>query len=177
MCLDCLGLGYQYGADLARSREVMQLSVLGLLRYLWTTTNLPEFELFLRKKEGIDPHNSLSELTESQLKLLFNGSDEEKWIVSKSGYRFRWLGLQAILAKAGRVAHAHVRETLLPLLNEVECFSCKGTRLQPLARHVRLNDYTLPALCQLPIENAYTFLTKLPLTAREEKLLEHVLNN
>ena len=143
MCLDCQGLGYQYGADLARNREVMQLSIIGLLRHLWTTTHIVAFELFL-KKEGIDPHAPLEALTDTQLQLLLNGDAEGKWMVSKERYRFRWLGIQPILAKAGKVAHTELRAPLIPLLDEVECLSCKGTRLHPLARHVRIHQYTLP---------------------------------
>ena len=35
MCLDCLGLGYQYGANLTQKPEIMDHSALSLMRLLW----------------------------------------------------------------------------------------------------------------------------------------------
>jgi len=35
MCLDCMGLGYQYGANLGQKADILSYSLYGLLRYLW----------------------------------------------------------------------------------------------------------------------------------------------
>lgn len=174
MCLDCQGLGYQYGANLTQNVEIMRLSVIGLLRHLWTTTDIPPFESFLQS-EGIDPHMPLNELNSSQLQLLFNGSTEEKWIKIKTGFYYRWLGLQPLLAKAGKVALSEIRAPLIPLLDEIECISCHGTRLHPLARHVKIGKHSIASLCQLPVAKALTFLETLKLPPKKEKILEDVL--
>ncbi|MCH9627079.1 MAG: UvrABC system protein A [Chlamydiales bacterium] len=160
MCPDCQGLGYQYGANLTQNEEVMELSVLGLVRTLWTRPHIPLFEHFL-KKEGIDPASTLNELTSPQLQLLLNGSAEEKWVETKQGFRFQWLGIQPILAKAGRNAHKEVRGPLIPLLDEIECISCLGTRINPLARNVRIEGHSIASLCHIPIGNALDFLSGL----------------
>ncbi len=170
MCPDCQGLGYQYGANLTHNEEIMDLSVIGLIRLLWTRPHLPLFERFL-KQEGIDPASTLSSLTSFQLQLLLNGSPEEKWIETKKGFRFRWLGIQPILAKAGRNAHKEVRGPLIPLLDEIECISCLGTRINPLARNVRIEGHSIASLCHIPIGKALDFLD----TLESDKVLEEVM--
>ncbi len=174
MCLDCQGLGYQYGADFSRNPELMRLSVIGLLRHFWTTTFIPLFEEFL-KKEGIDPYLPLAELTPAQLQLFLNGAPEDKWITTPQGFRFRWLGLQPILARAGKVAHHEIRAPLIPLLDEITCVSCGGARLHPLARSVRIGPYGIADLCRLPIVKAHDFLENLKLPKSSAKVLEEVM--
>ncbi len=170
MCPDCQGLGYQYGANLTKNSEIMHLSVLGLLRTLWTLPHLPVLENFFQK-EGIDPKTPLIELNSTQLQLILNGSPEEKWIETKEGFRFRWIGIQPVLAKAGKHAHREIRSPLIPLLDEIECFSCQGTRINPLARHVRIEGHSIASLCQIPIGSARTFIEKLT----PDKVLEEVI--
>lgn len=174
MCLDCQGLGYQYGANLTKNYELMHLSVLGLLRHFWTAHHLIYFDTFL-KQEGIDPHTPLKELSSSQLQLILNGSPEEKWVETKDGFRFRWLGVQPVLAKAGRVAHHEIRSPLIPLLDEIECHSCLGTRIHPLARNVRIQEHSIASLCQIPIQNTLNFIEHLKLPEKLEKVLEEVM--
>lgn len=174
MCLDCQGLGYQYGANLTKNSEIMNLSVIGLLRYFWTAFHLRPFETFL-KNEGIDPKAALHDLSPAQLNLILNGSTDEKWIEAREGYRFRWLGIQPILAKAGRVAHHELRSPLIPILDEIECVSCGGTRLQPLARNVRIQKHSIATLCREPITSTLRFLEMLNLEKRVGKVLEKVL--
>lgn len=57
MCPDCLGLGYQYGANLMQQPEIMEQSVSGLMHFLWQDRyNAVAFafvEAFL-EAEGID---------------------------------------------------------------------------------------------------------------------------
>lgn len=170
MCPDCQGLGYQYGANLTENTEIMNLSVIGLLRILWTLPHLPLFEKFF-KSEGIDPATPLRDLDAPQLQLILNGSPEENWVETKEGFRFRWLGIQHVLAKAGKSAHREIRAPLIPLLEEIECISCLGTRINPLARNVRIQGHSIASLCKLPIKRARSFIEELPF----DKVLEEVM--
>ena len=174
MCLDCQGLGYQYGANLTQNPEIMRLSAIGLLRYLWTTPHILLFEQFLNN-QGIDPYMPLEELSSGQLQLLMNGTSEEKWISTKEGFRFRWLGIQPVLAKAGKVAHTEIRAPLIPLLDEIECVSCGGARLHPLARAVRIGPHSISDLCRLPVAQTHAFLADLHLPSKTALLLEEVM--
>lgn len=174
MCLDCQGLGYQYGANLAKNPDLMHLSLIGLLRHFWTVPHLPFFEKYL-KQEGIDPEAPLESLSSSQLQLILNGAPDEQWIETKQGFRFRWIGIQPLLAKAGKLALNEKRAPLIPLLDEIECFSCLGTRLNPLARHVRLHEHTIGSLCRIPITQALAFIQSLSLPPKIATVLDEVM--
>lgn len=174
MCLDCQGLGFSYGASLTKNSEVMQLSVIGLLRSLWIKTDIPFFDLIL-KREGIDPEDTLENLSPSQLQWLLNGSPEEKWTDTKQGFRTRWLGIQPILAKAGKAARSEIRIPLISLLDEIECVSCMGSRLHPLARNVRIQSHSIASLCRLSIEESLAFLENIVLPDKKIKVLEDVM--
>lgn len=173
MCLDCQGLGFTYGANLINNPEIMDRSLDGLLSFLWTIGEIPAFDLFLQK-EKIDPTKPLSSLSTAQLQLLLNGYPEEKWLKVKEGFYVRWLGIQPILAKAGRVAHYEIRYPLFRLLDEIECLSCQGSRLNPIARHVRIGSHSIATLCRLPIEETLSFIKNLELPAKTEKVLTEV---
>lgn len=161
MCFDCLGLGFQYGADLTRYREILRLTPLGLIRYLCKEyASYESINLFstLLEQEGIDPDTPLKNLNPSQLQLFFNGTLEWK----KKGVHLRFLGINPVLAKAAKTVSA-LREPLLPLLDQTTCLSCQGTRLNPLARHVKIQNLSIADFCKLPIDEAFLFLKKLKL--------------
>ncbi|MEI8365174.1 MAG: excinuclease ABC subunit UvrA [Parachlamydiaceae bacterium] len=177
MCQDCLGLGYQYGANLTHNAEIIHQSAISLVRFLWrekyTTAAIHLFEAFAAT-EKIDLHIPLSELPAGKLQILMNGSPPEKWYTTKNGYKFRWVGINHVLAKIGKSGKAEIREPVIPLLDELECSSCQGTRLNPLARNVTINKLSISDLCHLPIGHAQTFIEKLTLSKQESQLLDEV---
>jgi len=117
MCPDCNGLGYQYGANLIQKAEIMQYSALGLLRYLCQEKGNVEavhhFEIFL-EEEGIDSYNPLHELPSKQIQLIMNGSPPDKWYDSEYGFQFRWVGINHVLAKAGKTQPATCADRSFP---------------------------------------------------------------
>lgn len=174
MCLDCLGLGYQYGANLTQQPEIMAHTPLNLLRYLWQERSskhaLQIAEAFF-DAEGIDSHTPLRDIPVKKLQLLMNGS--EQWYAYDS-FKFRWPGINSVLAKAGRSASSDLRDSVLPWLEELTCFSCGGSRLNPLARHVTIENLPLHELCQLPLDKALSFIEKIKMAKQDEKLLDEV---
>lgn len=179
MCMDCQGLGYQYGANLTQNPEIMQLTVMGLLRRLWDVdfedSELFEFAEEFFTKNGIDFFSALQDLNPEQLFFLFNGSAEDKWFKSKAGFYFKWVGINTILAKSAKIAASNIRSSLIPLMDEIPCYNCKGDRLNPLARNVKVDKLTLPQLCNIPLKDVAIFVDTLKLKKDEEKLLEEVL--
>lgn len=177
MCIDCQGLGYQYGANLTQNPEIMSESAASLIRFLWRekyqAMAFKLFEQFL-KAEGIDLYDPLNKLPSDQLQLLLNGSPPEKWYQSSKGFSFRWVGINNILAKIGKAGKAEIREPAIPLLDELTCLSCSGARLNPLARHVTIHNLSINELCRLPIEEANSFINTLQLSEKENKLLGEV---
>ena len=177
MCLDCQGLGYQYGANLTQSIEIMNLSAITLMHFFWRekyhAAALKLFEAFL-KQEKIDPHTPLKKLPQEQIQLIMNGSPPEKWTDSSLNFSFRWSGINPVLAKIGRAGNSVIREPIIPILDELLCLSCEGSRLNPLARHVTINGVSISDLCRLPVEEAQAFIENLQFSEKEGKLLEEV---
>lgn len=177
MCLDCMGLGYQYGANLTQKAEIMEQSAAALMRFLWREKySIAAFHLFTEflEAEKIDPYVQLCRLPPSQLHLLMNGSPAEKWYKTKHGFSFRWIGINHVLAKAGKNATSAIKEAVIPLLHELECISCQGTRINPLARHVTINDLSISDVCRLPIAQARDFVDQMPMSQQERKLLDEI---
>lgn len=177
MCPDCLGLGFQYGANLTQQRDIMEQSIASLMRYLWFDKfSYAAFALLERflKAERIDPHTALRDLPAEKLQLLMNGSPQDKWYESRDGFQYRWAGINQVFAKAGRSAKSEIKEHIVPLLDEIECPSCRGARIHPLARHVTIDGIAIHELCKLPINQSLSFIEKLKLSSQDRKLLEEV---
>lgn len=177
MCPDCMGLGYQYGAHLIHNPEILQYSVVGLMRHLWQDTFTQSAFSFLElvlEQEGIDPYTPLSQLPIHQIQLLMNGMSDEQSLNTASGLRVRWQGINHVLAKAGRSAHTALRESIIPILQEQTCLSCQGARINALARNVTINGRAIQDVCQLPIDEALGFIERIHFEDEELKLLEEV---
>jgi len=177
MCPDCMGLGIQYGANLIHNPDILDYSITSLMRDLWqdnfSSTAFAYVELFL-EENGINPSIPLCKLPVEKLQLFMQGMPEDRWIQSNSGLRIRWLGINHVLAKAGKSAAPPLREAITPLLQEQNCLSCNGARINSLARHVTIQDLTIQDVCQLPINQALNFVERLHLDEQELKLLEEV---
>ncbi|MDR3625041.1 MAG: excinuclease ABC subunit UvrA [Chlamydiales bacterium] len=181
MCLDCLGLGTQYGANLAKFPDIMQLNVTGLLNLVWNKGKsrniykiIHEMKAFF-EEEKISLEDPLSDLPPEKLQLLMNGSPPEKWYETKSGFSYQWRGINPVFAKAGHKAHFFIKEKIIPWLHEMVCPSCKGSRLNPLASHVEVHGKTMHEVCSLPILSLLSFLQTITLSKEQSTLLEEVL--
>ncbi len=176
MCPDCLGLGYQYGADFSENREVLELSIYYLMHKLWGENFNEEafqiLETFLDRHK-IDPFAPMKNI--SNLHLFMNGSEEP--FITDTGLSVRWAGLNDTLAKAGRHTYKEQRHEIIPFLKERPCSSCHGARLNPLARHVTIQKHSLPDFCTLPLEKALAFTQKLKVdNKRLEEIKSHIIH-
>jgi excinuclease ABC subunit A len=177
MCPDCLGLGYQYGANLMQKPEIMEQSLAALMNFLWQDRyNAVAFAFVeaFSDAENIDYFSPLNKLPTKKLQLILNGSPEDKWYSTGTGLKFRWVGINHVLAKAGRSAHAVIRDAITPLLEEHECISCHGSRLNPLARHVTIDGISISDLCKMPVERSLGFVENLKIRKQDNKILEEV---
>ena len=158
MCLDCTGLGLQYGADLSSHPDIQKLTPLDLITLFWKSEGTRiSFSLFLQflKEADIDGSTRISRLTPREIDLLFNGDPRS---FKKNGLYVKWIGFNPVLASLSKCKDPELRGAILPLLEVNQCPSCQGTRLNPLARNVKIGALSLPALCQLPIKEASQFL-------------------
>ncbi len=177
-CQGCMGLGYQYGAQVMHHPDLPSQSIKGLMRHLWQEPFDPSpfayVASFLEAHE-IDSCTPLSQLPIEQIQQLMQGGGEEEWLTDRSGLRFRWLGINTVLAKAGKSALSDSRQAILPLLQEQTCLSCQGARLPPLARAVTIEGVAIHEFCRWPIEKARAFIRSIQLKNQEKKLLEEVM--
>lgn len=177
MCLDCQGLGFQYGADLSYQPEIIKMTPIALLRLFWkenlSKATLHVFHQFL-KKIDVDPKAKFSDLNPDQIQMLFTGAKEDLKI-KENGLSFQWRGFNITLAMLSKSSDPTIREPLIPLLNQNECVSCKGARLNPLARHVKIRELSIADLCRLPIDDASKFIDGINLSEKELTFLDETL--
>lgn len=161
MCPDCLGLGFQWGANMLKHQKVMNLSPYALIHKLWKEELTPAAEeLFLDflDAEGIDADTPLYKLPVKELQWLLNGAPED---VSYEGLHVRWVGLNRGFARLAKADKRRLRESILPHLEQTTCLTCQGERLNALARHVKIHDLTIGKLCSLPMHETLHFIQSL----------------
>lgn len=175
MCLDCQGLGFQYGADLSRHTEIMHLSAddlfLLLCKETYSRAALHVFHLFLESAD-IDPDIPLNELSAAQLQPLFNGGKVPQ---ESKGLTLTWRGFNTLFSLLSKSSDPLIRETLIPLLDQSQCISCKGTRLNPLARNVKISGVSIAGLCNQSIDKAKHFIDEIQLDSKLLPFLEETL--
>ena len=73
-----------------------------------------------------------------------------------------------------------LREELAKYMSNRPCPACDGARLNTAARHVYINDITLPDIVVMPIDEARRYFSKLQISGRQgqiaEKILKEVIN-
>jgi excinuclease ABC subunit A len=164
MCPECQGLGLTYGAHLEDSAPLLKRSILEVCDRLFKEHGNHGAYLWVEryfKKEKVDVDVPLKELPAQALDLFLNGGKE---VALTKGLSLRWMGLHTFLAHAARMSQGEIREAILPLLSTHVCPACQGARLNPLARHVKVNDLSIADVCNLPLEEASLFLSKLDLS-------------
>lgn len=173
MCMDCLGLGFQFGANLQKHRLIMRMNPYALMKKLWKDyairKSLGLFEEMMEHLE-IDPDCPLEKLPSNQLQIILNGSDIP---LEKKGYALRFAGLGSIFAKLAKSATNDLKEELAFWVEQITCPSCHGTRLNPLARNVRIDKLSIADLCALPLSDAEEFIQKIKL---KDPLLDETLS-
>ncbi|NGX51028.1 MAG: hypothetical protein K1060chlam2_00885, partial [Chlamydiae bacterium] len=176
MCPDCLGLGFEWGANVLQHTKIMALSPYNLMMKLWKeegTRSAEEIFLAFLEEEEIDPDLALYKLPVNQLQRLLNGSPN---FFNYDGMELRWTGINTAFAKVGRAGVRQLKDSILPLLEQSPCISCKGERLNPLARHVRIGEITLGKLVALPLSEALHFISQIKGKSQLQDVLDQLTN-
>ncbi len=164
MCMDCLGLGFQFGANLQKHRVIMRMSPFALMKKLWkdyaSHDALDLFEMVLDELK-VDPDTPLEKLSPNELQIILGGSNV---FLKKRGFSIRYNGLGPVFAKLAKSATSTLKEELSSWVDQITCPSCEGSRLSPLARNVRLKDYSISDFCALPLDEAFAFLENLEIS-------------
>lgn len=177
MCFECQGLGMTYGAHLSEQKSILRLSILDICDRIFQEKGSSEAYALIEsyfKKCKIDCEAPLKSLPADHLQLFFKGGPEKNLTLSKKTTSMRWVGLEPLFANASRMANGEIRESLLPLMTASTCPSCQGSRLNPLAMNVRIQNKSIADFCKLTIEEAFEFTQNLSL--QKEQFLSEIQN-
>lgn len=175
MCLDCQGLGITYGAHLSEQKELKKLSILDVMDRLFKDKGSGASYSLLEsyfEKCGVDCDAPLKLLSESESQIFFKGGPEKTVVLNKKGKQkadIRWIGLETLFAFASKAASSEIKEAILPLMTASTCPSCEGSRLNPLARNVKIDGISIDDFCKMPLSESYRFFKTISLT--KEKFL------
>lgn len=169
MCLECKGLGTIYGTHLAEDTLILTYTPHELLKRFLKENSHALIDQLLNTL--IPLHVPLHQLSPLEREVFWKGSQQP---ILYQGLRLTWRGIHHVLLQALKIEPKTTREALLPLLDTSCCPACAGSRLNPLARSVRLQDKTLPELVALPLIELPAWLHQIPFPSFLQEVVAHM---
>ncbi|MEY3038617.1 MAG: excinuclease subunit, partial [Pseudomonadota bacterium] len=184
-CPSCDGLGVRQYFDPSKVVQDGSLTLSeGAIRG-WDRRTLYYFQQLKAVAEhfGFDIDTPFEKLSKKHQEVILNGSGDEAVpfrylndrgdIISKS-HPFE--GVLNNLERRYRETESEmVREDLSKYINMQPCPSCEGSRLRREARHVFIDEKTLPELVKLPIGGALNYFDSLELTGKQGEIADKIL--
>lgn len=149
MCLDCLGLGFQYGSFAFIKEQFFEMTPLDILfSFLKENATKSVLRPFIKvfNELDIDADLPLSLMPASMLEKFLKGATCQKSF-------FNWVGLENTINRVAKSGLKEAKEFFHHHLSEVVCNSCKGSRLNPLSSNVRLLDLTMQEMVNLSVDH------------------------
>ncbi|MGB5516958.1 MAG: excinuclease ABC subunit UvrA [Gammaproteobacteria bacterium] len=186
-CPECDGIGNQQFFDPDRVVANPHLSLAGGAIRGWDRRNAYYFGIIsaLADHYGFDIEVPYEELDDSIKQLLLYGSGKEKIEFVLPGHRGRrsrkrthaFEGVLHNMERRYRETESNVvRDELAKYLSQQACPACHGSRLNQAARHVTINDKTLPDITRMPIVRALEFFAVLNLTGKRGEIAAKINN-
>jgi excinuclease ABC subunit A len=185
-CRECNGLAIrtEFDPDLIipdRSKSILDGAIVP-----WTGHFATFRSAMLRdvgKAFGFDLSIPISRMTEKQVNVILYGTDqrihykyESRYSDSKWEYRGRFEGVIPNLERIFRETESESkREDLMRFMRELPCESCGGKRLRKEALAVKIADRSIMDVCDLSIDDCYSFFKELPLTDTERYIARTIL--
>jgi excinuclease ABC subunit A len=172
-CPECRGMGTQLIINpdnliLDPSQPISMLSFPiedgGIASYL------RDLLISLARKSKVDSGTPFEKLPTKVKEAFFFGSTETR----NSHEQFYGVGrwLEGILKEE---ESTRIREVLEKLFSVQDCFACKGARLRPESRAVKINDLSISDYARLSLENAWKAFHEIQLSQREAKIAGQIL--
>jgi excinuclease ABC subunit A len=165
-CPTCQGFGNTIGVDLNLVIPNPNLTVNEGLIEPWTKPQHEWAQKELKsfcKTEGIPTNIPFNELSKTHQRYIIEGKGKWEGVL---GF-FNWLETKKY--------KLHVRVFLSKYRGYTLCPDCTGGRLRQEARDVRVGDLTLPQVCALSINEAFSFFTNLKLSTEQAAIADRVL--
>ena len=184
-CPVCDGLGVEqyFNPDLVVSEPDLNLAE-GAIRG-WDRRNVYYFHMLtsLARHYGFDVRRPFKRLAKKHKHAILHGSGTERIDFSYVNERgdvvtrkHRFEGVIPNFERRYRETESSmVRESLSKYLTVRPCPTCDGSRLKPEARHVYLDDATLPALTAGSVETILAHFEALKLTGRRGEIADKIV--
>lgn len=185
-CPDCDGLGVSTFFDPNNIITSDELSLAGGAIRGWDRRTTFYFQMLTSLAEhfGFDVEAPFASLSSKHQKVVLYGSGKEQvrfTHLTENGKHSResvrpFEGIIPTLERRYRETESQlVRDDLAKLMSSQPCQSCNGARLNEAARHVYVNEYTLPDLSALSIGHAITAFEKLKLTGQRKTIAAKII--
>ena len=184
-CPGCDGLGVKQFFDIDRVVQHPEVSIAeGAIRS-WDRKNLFYFNMLtsLADHYGFDINTPFEQLSPQQQQVVLFGSGEEvvtfnyvndKGTVFKRAHHFE--GIVPNMERRYRETESQmVREDLAKYLSTQSCPECKGARLRKSARHVFIDEKTLPEVGNIPVGELTDYYEQLSLSGSRGQIAEKIL--
>ena len=184
-CMACDGLGTKAEIDLLKVVSQPEFSLnQGAIRG-WDINHMYRHYLLRCVSNHYDfsLDDPFEDLPENIKKIVLEGSGNEDVdfsYTSKRGRRIEIIRpfegvLKRILRKYQESDSSLIREDMAKFMTLKPCSSCNGTRLNEAARNVFIEDFSLPDISELTIEEAFIFFKKLKLKGAKGKIAEKIV--
>ncbi len=184
-CPGCDGLGVKQFFDPDRVVVNPSLSLAGGAIRGWDRRTTYYYQMIqsLAKHYDFDIETPFNELPEKMQEIVLYGSGKEKidfFYANSRGMQIRkthrFEGVLPNLDRRYRETESTaVREELSKFLNSQACPDCGGTRLNEAARHVFINDHSLPEITSLSVGHVREFFDTMHLEGWRATIAEKVL--
>ena len=184
-CMACDGLGTKAEIDLLKVVSQPEFSLnQGAIRG-WDINHMYRHYLLRCVSNHYDfsLDDPFENLPENIKKIVLEGSGSEDVdfsYTSKRGRRIEIIRpfegvLNRILRKYQESDSSLIREDMAKFMTLKPCSSCNGTRLNEAARNVFIEEFSLPDISELTIEEAFIFFKKLKLKGAKGKIAEKIV--
>ncbi|HDS3387805.1 TPA: excinuclease ABC subunit UvrA [Proteus mirabilis] len=184
-CPTCDGLGVQQFFDPDLVIQNREISLAGDAIKGWDRRNFYYFQMLrsLGEHYHFDVEAPFDSLPDKIQKVILSGSGKEniefKYTNDRGDVVVRHHPFEGVLNNMERryreTESSAVREELAKYISNRPCASCGGTRLRREARHVYVENTTLPEIADYSIGHAMSFFQNLKLSGQRAKIAEKVL--
>lgn len=184
-CPSCDGLGVKQYFDPSKVVHDSNLTLSeGAIRG-WDRRSLYYFQQLkaVAEQYGFDMDTPFKSLKKSEQDLILNGSGKEtvtfRYLNDRGDIINKAHPFEGVLNNLQRrykeTESDTVREDLAKYLNMQPCSSCNGSRLRRDARHVYIDQQTLPDIVKKPIGESLEYFDNLHLTGKQGEIAEKIL--
>ncbi len=184
-CSGCDGLGVQEFFDPERVVVQPEAPLSGGAIRGWDRRNIYYYQMLLSLSQhyGFDMDLPFNQLNEKTQQIILYGSGDEiiEFVYNneRGGKKIKQHPFEGIIPNMQRRYHdtesSVVREELAKYMNQQPCPDCHGTRLNRAARHVYIEQQTLPDIAAMPIDVAADFFKKLKLPGKRGKIAKKII--